>query len=93
MSFANAAFLAALSGLVTGGISALLSIRSRVRSSVVATALIGALLATVAFGVFLIPGYLVALMLFTGTPSPSIALLCTVLAELIWIVFAAIRSS
>jgi hypothetical protein len=91
MSYATAALLAAISGLVTGGISALLGTRRGVGSSVAATALIGALLATLAFGVFLLPGFLVGLLLFSGPPSPSIALLCTLFGDLAWLVLGAVR--
>jgi hypothetical protein len=91
MSYATAALLAAISGLVTGGISALLGTRRGVGSSVTASALIGALLATLAFGVFLLPGFLVGLLLFSGPPSPTIALLCTLFGDLAWLVLGAVR--
>jgi len=89
MSIASAALLSAISGLVTGWLSALLKPRRQAGTFVAAHAAIGSLLATVAFGLFLIPGYVVGLMLFSGPPSPTIALLCTLFGDLAWLVLAA----
>lgn len=92
MSFTSAALLTRAVGPGHRGYLGSPGRPKQVRSSVLATALTGALLATVAFGVFLIPGYVVGLVLFSGPPSPTIALFCTLLADLIWLVLAAVRS-
>jgi hypothetical protein len=89
MSIASASLLAAISGLVTGWLSALLKPRGEAGALVAAHAVIGSLLATVAFGLFMIPGYVVGLMLFSGPPSPTIGLLCTLFADLAWVALAA----
>ncbi|MGH7729943.1 MAG: hypothetical protein ACRENJ_01685 [Candidatus Eiseniibacteriota bacterium] len=76
MSIAMGAWLAAAAGLVTGPIAAHIRRPSPARGSVIAWALLGALLGAATYAAFLAAGFVVSLLTFGSPVDPVPALLC-----------------
>lgn len=92
MSIATGAWLSAFAGFVTGWIAPRLRARGPASPAGVVPALLGALLATLAYGVFLAAGFVMSLLLFSSPPDGGIALLGTVAGCILFLAFAWLRS-
>ena len=79
MSITTGAWLAAAAGCITGGIAAFMRGRSPSRGSLTVTALLGMLIAALGYGAFLLAGFAVSFLTFSGPPDTWPALLCVVL--------------
>lgn len=88
MTLTTATWLAAATGLIAGSLAIIAGKRSIPQSStLVLFAVIGAALAAIGLWVFLIPGFVLSMMFFSGPTDPAPALLCLILVELAWLAF------
>ena len=92
MSIAMGAWLAGASGLVVGWVWAHVRHRASSRVSVVVAAVLGALLAALAYGAFLAAGVVISFMLFSGSPDAGPALLCVVIGSAVFLLLTWVQS-
>lgn len=79
MPLSLGAWLSAAAGALTGALFAHIRSRDPSRKRLIGTAIGGALIAALCYGVFLLAGLVIGVLTFSSTPDPGPALICVLL--------------